>query len=277
MTTTPLSAYIRTIPHRLGRCRYGAATFYHERHEGFTALPHHHGYGQLLLPIAGRMRLSAADEALALGPEWGVWVGAGVEHAVAPLTGELEFLVIDLPADWLTNGVALLNVEASVPSLHVAHDTRWWLMARLLTEEMATEKPGRERVMVGLLEQLAILVARTCLVLEQPEATTRRDAEVWRVVDIMHANYAEPLTVAELARTVGLSERQLERRFKALMGTAPRQHLIAVRVQAAQALLAANVPISTVAMETGFSSPAHLTQAFTRVVGCPPSAYKQRP
>jgi AraC-like DNA-binding protein len=101
------------------------------------------------------------------------------------------------------------------------------------------------------------------------------DIAVWRAVDAILQGYAGPVSVEELASRAGLGVRQLERRFKAVVGVSPKQHVIAVRLAAAQAmLLETPATVAEVAAATGFASAAHLTAAFTRRVGAPPAAWR---
>jgi transcriptional regulator GlxA family with amidase domain len=83
------------------------------------------------------------------------------------------------------------------------------------------------------------------------------------------------VSVEELASRAGLSVRHLERRFQAVVGVSPKQHVIAVRLAAAQAMLRETpATVAEVAAATGFASAAHLTAAFTRRVGAPPAAWR---
>ena len=86
---------------------------------------------------------------------------------------------------------------------------------------------------------------------------------------------AEPLTVAELARHAGYSERTFARRFRAETGTTPLQWLIVQRTLMARGLLeAGDLPIEDVARRCGFGSAPSLRQHFRRAVRSTPTAYR---
>lgn len=57
---------------------------------------------------------------------------------------------------------------------------------------------------------------------------------VRRAIDYMHANIAEPLTMAMVADNVGVSLRALQTGFKAFRGTSPAGYLRTIRLQAAR-------------------------------------------
>lgn len=86
---------------------------------------------------------------------------------------------------------------------------------------------------------------------------------------------AEPLTVGDLARRAGYSERSFARRFRAETGTTPLQWLITQRVLEARALLeAGDLPVEAIARRCGFGSAASLRQHFRRVTRTTPTAYR---
>lgn len=85
----------------------------------------------------------------------------------------------------------------------------------------------------------------------------------------------DALTVRQLARHAGYSERSFARRFRAETGTTPLQWLIAQRLQRARTLLeAGDVPVETVAHRCGFGSAATLRQHFRRATHTTPTGYR---
>ena len=112
--------------------------------------------------------------------------------------------------------------------------------------------------------------------IEQPVARARRDDPVGRAMEHALARLAEPLSVADLARSAHLSPRQLERRFRAATGTSPGRWLIGQRVQASLPLLESGAePVEDVAGAVGFT-PAGFRRHFRTRLGISPAAYRQR-
>lgn len=86
---------------------------------------------------------------------------------------------------------------------------------------------------------------------------------------------AESLTVAQLARHAGYSERTFARRFRAETGTTPLQWLIAQRTLKARGLLEGDeLSVEAVARQCGFGSAPSLRQHFRRAVRSTPTAYR---
>lgn len=101
--------------------------------------------------------------------------------------------------------------------------------------------------------------------------------EVTEAVRLARENVHRVLGTAELARTVGLSERQLHRKLKAALGLSPYELLLRTRVQAAAEVLArTSTPISEVALDHGFCDQSAFTQQFRKRTGMTPKEFRQR-
>lgn len=87
----------------------------------------------------------------------------------------------------------------------------------------------------------------------------------------------EVRSLSGLAEELGLSHRQFDRRFKAATGLTPRQFLLRARVQqACRRLLETRVPISEIALESGFCDQSAFTAQFRARMGMTPLAYRRR-
>jgi len=96
---------------------------------------------------------------------------------------------------------------------------------------------------------------------------------VRQVRDFLTDNYREKINLAQLSELTGLSPFHLTRVFAREIGMPPHAFLNQVRVSRAKAMLRNGVPISRVAMETGFADQSHFTRTFRRLVRVPPGVY----
>jgi AraC family transcriptional activator FtrA len=89
-------------------------------------------------------------------------------------------------------------------------------------------------------------------------------------------NLATPLTVADLARVAGMSQRSYLRNFARATGTSPLRWLVGRRVAAARALLeTTDEPVERIGAAVGFADPATFRHHFGRAAGTSPSAYRR--
>ncbi len=80
-----------------------------------------------------------------------------------------------------------------------------------------------------------------------------------------------------LAKEVQLSEKQLERLCRRILGRTPRQHLIWLRMRhAAELLSTTNEKIETIARRVGYQNPFVFSTTFKRYLGWSPSDYPKR-
>lgn len=91
------------------------------------------------------------------------------------------------------------------------------------------------------------------------------------------SRYSGPaLPVAEIAGKLGLSPAQFSRAFKASTGFPPHQWRLNLRIGKAQELLMyGGIPLTEIALATGFAEQSHFTRTFKKVVGASPGAWQR--
>jgi AraC family transcriptional regulator len=99
-----------------------------------------------------------------------------------------------------------------------------------------------------------------------------------RIIDYIEANLGKDLSLLTLAAEVAVSPAHLARAFKRATGGSLHRYLLRRRLEWAAALLVSTEQtIAEIALETGFSSQAHLTTAFRHMYGTTPAAYRRDP
>ncbi|ORB83347.1 AraC family transcriptional regulator [Mycobacterium kansasii] len=110
------------------------------------------------------------------------------------------------------------------------------------------------------------------------QAQRLRDLKVLRRArDRMDRDYAQPLNVDALARSVNMSAGHFSRQFKLAYGESPYSYLMTRRIERAMALLRrGDVSVTEVCFAVGCSSLGTFSTRFTELVGMPPSRYRER-
>lgn len=86
-----------------------------------------------------------------------------------------------------------------------------------------------------------------------------------RVIEYMQQNISGSVPINELANLSRMSASHFIRAFKLTFGMPPHQYLMQIRLQRAEQLLLETVlPISDIALQTGFVSQSHLTDTMRR-------------
>jgi AraC-like DNA-binding protein len=98
-----------------------------------------------------------------------------------------------------------------------------------------------------------------------------------RARDAMDRSYADALDIEALADSAHLSRAHFIRSFRETFGETPHRYLQRRRVERAMSLLReTDRPVSEICLEVGFWSLGTFSRTFRDIVGCSPSAYRER-
>jgi AraC-like DNA-binding protein len=99
---------------------------------------------------------------------------------------------------------------------------------------------------------------------------------VRKAMAYVHEHSSEPISLKDVARSVGISKEYLARCFHQETGVTLVTYLNRYRVGQAKARLeAGEQDLSKIALEVGFSSGSYFSRVFRQEVGMSPSAYRQ--
>lgn len=106
-------------------------------------------------------------------------------------------------------------------------------------------------------------------------AKTRRDV-VQGLKVLLATRFRERLTLREMAASAGLSPYYTSRVFHATAGVSLHRYLVGLRLRAALEQLAQGESnLARLALDLGFSSHSHFTNAFQAEFGCSPSGWRR--
>ncbi len=102
-----------------------------------------------------------------------------------------------------------------------------------------------------------------------------RHPRLAQVIARMEEAVEEPLSPSELAAEAGMSTRQLERLFRRYLGRSPKRYYLELRLARARNLLMqTDMPVISVALACGFTSPSHFSKCYRALYGITP--YRER-
>ncbi|WP_406645534.1 GlxA family transcriptional regulator [Aliisedimentitalea scapharcae] len=98
-----------------------------------------------------------------------------------------------------------------------------------------------------------------------------RHPKLSEILALMETNLEEPLRPGDLAETVNISTRQLERLFRRYLHSTPKKYYVDMRLQRAQnLLLQTNMSVTNVCVACGFNSTSHFARLFRQRYGVSP-------
>jgi transcriptional regulator GlxA family with amidase domain len=98
-----------------------------------------------------------------------------------------------------------------------------------------------------------------------------------KAIRLMEANIEEPLSVADLARSMSMSSRQLQRVFKQCVSMTPACYYLTLRLRRARELLSqTNMPVMQITLACGFRSSSHFCSSYRDLFGLPPVSERRK-
>jgi AraC-like DNA-binding protein len=154
--------------------------------------------------------------------------------------------------------------------------------ARFLSWAAGASGPGdggpRTELDELMAEELVVALLRAALTDgngHRYEARGSTDRLIRRTKAFLEAEFANPIRLADVGRAVGASPAYLTHVFRRVEGTSLHQYLTQLRLARALVELPRTEDLTSLALETGFSSHSHFTRSFRRAFGVTPSAFRQ--
>lgn len=129
-----------------------------------------------------------------------------------------------------------------------------------------------ESMALDLLSHLfALRFSRDCVTFA---CGLRQRSAIGTAVDILLAEWADPPTIAELARRVALNECYLKTGFRQRTGYSVGEFVRQLRMRHAIGFIESGCSVLQTALLVGYSNPSHFSAAFNRFHGYLPSVYR---
>lgn len=194
-----------------------------------------------------------------------------------------ERYTIHFPAELLrqmsTPSVNMEKVFGSV--LHICQVPDELLMNMILTlSGLLKEKTGEfgEEIERKIqLEKALLLAAR--LIESQDEVVhpcIESDGRVGEVLQYIHANYANDITLEKMANDLFISKSRLSQIFKDATGFSIGSYIIVYRIKRACSLLQSGMSVQESGERVGFHNGTHFIRAFKRHMGCSPGKFVRK-
>ncbi|MEO7246524.1 MAG: AraC family transcriptional regulator [Rubrivivax sp.] len=276
-TIRPMSDRLTALLHRF---ELRAQVLESGSSSGASAFPSQAGSGHLHLLRSGGMDVHCEGRlALQVDQPSVLLIARPLSHRlVAPLdapadrvstridfgAGDENPLLLSLPP-------VLVVALADAPGLDMTQ--------QLLFGEAFGGRCGHDAAVDRLTEVLVIQVLRHAIerrLTPRGVLTGLSDTRLARVLNAVHAQPAQPWTLARMAQQAGMSRSRFAAQFTHAVGSPPGDYVTQWRLGLARSLLRRGVPVKAVAAEVGYASTGALSRAFTQRLGLPPTAWLAR-
>jgi ligand-binding sensor domain-containing protein/signal transduction histidine kinase/DNA-binding response OmpR family regulator len=109
------------------------------------------------------------------------------------------------------------------------------------------------------------------------EQISKQDIFIEKLNEVLEKKYTDTsITVNTVAKAMAMSERQLFRKLKSILGATPTDYLRRFRLEKACLLLAQGKSAVNTTFDTGFSSQSYFSKCFKSEYGCTPSDFQKQ-
>ena len=243
--------------------------FTEKAYSSHATLPNHaHELPHFCFVLAGSYRENIAGKLFERSPTALVYYPPDVSHAEEHF-GRGRHLLVEIDFKSLEK-VRDYGAHLSDPVL-LADQSSLWLAARVYRE--FSQRDGFSALALeSIATELLIAASR-----QHSQRAERRPPQ-WlkRVKDFLRENFAEPPSLEELAKAVGVHPTHLSRVFRQFEHCTVGDFIREARIEyARQRMLRSNDPLVDIALAAGFADQTHFTRTFRRITGMTPTEFRR--
>lgn len=246
-----------------------------ESHPRYQMMHHWHPETEILAVRRGTLTLSLDGTAICVQAGNFVLIPPGTVHSGIPENCRYECVVFDRRAILgILKGTCydrikqILNAPTVLPC---TPELDRWINA------LRTPEPGFEAEAVSGIYGLISRWLKS-----PPQSTVPLPHRKPRLIPFEQAvlylqeHFREPVSLADLAKAAGLSEKYFGEYFKSITGETPIQYLNEYRIErAAEALAEEEKSVTDIALECGFNDLSYFIKTFRRHYGVSPNFYRK--
>ena len=233
----------------------------YEAPQGRHFPPHRDAAWEIIYYRAGHIQGQVGNEIYQSEPGLLVTIPPGVIHSETAHTAYANF--------WIQ-----INVPEPPSWPRRCYDDETHILGQVcsaIVREYSLQTSERESMLAALLTQIDIYLRRAHERCQLPAA----ERLVHQVEQILEERYATPISIASVAKEIGVSPSHLRAQFARLRGQTPMAYLHALRVQQALRLIrTSTLTLEIIAGFCGFDSASHLSRHVKRTTGKSPGAFR---
>lgn len=250
--------------------------------ENLLAPLHYHNEFELLVASKGTLCVQMEEELYTLSEGEGLFINSGLLHIIsADEAAEHGFIAIVFDMAMLCTEHDLLFHKYMQPLLNrtltvpVKLTPEICTLVRTVCTNYEASAYGFELYTKQALIQIFYLLIKDSKTTSLP-LQSNKSLLIKNTLDYIENNYAEPISLQDMADSIHISKEYLCRIFHMMSDASPVEYLNRYRIKQSTALLLyTNRGISDISLSCGFNSSSYFNKLFLRYMGCTPSEYRR--
>lgn len=230
---------------------------------------HAHENAHFCFVVDGRYTESHERQTLDCAPSTLTFRPAGEAHRNEFHDEPVQVLTIAIPPRWIER---VEQESIALPRAVSFHDGLVPRLARRLASEFQQMDSGAGLILEALSLELLVAAAR----LSARGAERMPPPWLERARELLHARFAERLTLEDIAAHAGVHPVHLATVFRRHFHCTVGDYVRGRRIEyACRELAGSRTPLARLALDAGFANQGHFSTAFRRMTGFTPAAYRK--
>ncbi len=255
-----------------------------KQHPKYEMAFHWHTSVELVRVLRGQLSLTLDNRSYLLNEGEAAFINSETVHGATPKDCEYECIVFNL--NFLKTGNAVCDsfIENLLSHNSFLEETPkdkevLSLINRIFTE-IGGDKTGYTFKVLGLFHELLGEILRKDLYTSQIPSLSMQDekrvVKLKMVLKYIRENFANDITLDDMAAISGFSYKYFCKFFKDMTGTTPVSYLMRYRIErAARKLLSSDLSVTQIAFDCGFNDLSYFIRTFKAFKSLSPKEYRK--
>lgn len=246
----------------------------HQKIPGHEVGRHSHGEHEFFLPLKGEITVQSQEKIVKAGPGRILYVPPELDHSfssTAQGTGERVIWLIE-PKLWQRHTKRKF-IPTTLPMNSLAKEIVFYL---LIHQKAGGAKYFISALIEALVESLSGAQIRENRIFVAHIEGKLFDERIKKAAQLINENMID-ISISEIAKQSGLSQRNFSRLFVQETGLTPKDYLILRRIEKAKSLLIeSRLTITDISLEVGYNSLSKFIETFRKIEGILPSDFRNK-
>lgn len=241
---------------------------------------HYHFEFELFIVTEGNVKLQVESEIFYLEAGQGVFINSGELHSTFAITDKCRCLSIVFSPEFISSKNEELYEKFIEPTINKSISFSSILskdeveLALASNVQFQKQSNGYELFIKSNLTRIMALLISDSERMSSEKKDIKKEI-VRMVLDYIHNNYKNTLTLKDMSEIAHVSKEYLCNIFRIVAGLSPITYLNRYRImQSAYMLRNSNKKISEIAIECGFNGSSYFNKQFLHFMKCTPKEYR---